>query len=491
MVRSTSTPTRSSDFSHETEAKIRALAKQVNKLPFRKAALYHPYPKQQLFHQLGKTKPERLLMAGNQEGKTIAGSFETHCHLTGMYPDWWEGRRWTHAIKAWAAGVTNRKTRDVVQQRLFGKRGKWGTGMIPKELIHEPVMSRGLSGLIDFVEVDHVSGGKSICWMKSYDESVDAWASDFIHEIWCDEEPPEAHWTEGLARLTTTGGGMTITFTPLKGISGVVRHFFPRPDTSERATVRMGLKDAKHIKVSQHEKLLAKYPEHERLARTEGLPVLGSGLVYTVPEHVVGIPAFQIPAHFAKLIAIDMGGGQHPFAAVLLAWDREADIIYVVDVYVSKEPQLAVHCSRLRHWGRIPVAWPHDVAAHSRGGGGQTYANLMRQEHLRMLPIHAQFEDGSNLVEPGIQLCHDRLYGGRLRVFDHLFAWFDEYRLYHRKEGKIVKIADDLMDATRYGVMMIRCAANVTPAFVVPEVVGMDYDPLKPPRQRSPEFDRL
>lgn len=474
------------------ELKLRALARELAKLPYRKAALYNPYPKQKLFHDVGKTKPERLLMAGNQEGKTIAGSFELSCHMTGAYPEWWAGRRWDHPIKAWAAGVTNRKTRDVVQQRLFGKRGRWGTGMIPKELIGEPVMSRGLSGLIDYVEVEHVpTGGKSICWMKSYDESVDAWASDFIHEIWCDEEPPEEHWTEGLARLTTTNGGLTITFTPLKGISGVVRHFFPRPDTAERTCIRMGLKDALHIKPENHAKILSKYPEHERLARTEGLPVLGSGLVYTVPENAIAHPPFKPPSHWPRLIAIDMGGGQHPFAAVFLAWDREADVVYIIDAYLSTQPQLAVHCSALRKWGPYPVAWPHDVAAHSRGGGGQTYANLMRAEHLKMLPVHAQFEDGSNLVEPGIQLVHDRLYGTRLRVFDHLFQWFDEYRLYHRKAGKIVKEADDLMDATRYGCMMIHHAKTIALPFNVPDTVGMDYDPFKPPRQRPLEIDRL
>ena len=253
--------------------------------------------------------------------------------------------------------------------------------------------------------------------------------------------------------------------------------------------IRMGLKDAKHIKAEDHARLLEKYPDHEREARTEGIPILGSGLVYTAPESIIRIPAFQIPQHWAKLIAVDLGGGQHPFAAVLLAWDRDVDQIFVVDTYKRLVPQLAIHCSALRKWGRIPVCWPHDAGAQSRGAEGRTYAQMMQAEGLDMLPSHATHTDGSFFVEPGIQMIQDRLSQGKLRVFEHLLDWFDEYRLYHRKEGKIVKADDDLMDAMRYGVMMIRAARTTKVTMRVPEAACMDYDPFKP-RQQSLEIER-
>ena len=47
---------------------------------------------------------------------------------------------------------------------------------------------------------------------------------------------------------------------------------------------------------------------------------------------------------------------------------------------------------------------------------------------------------------------------GRLKVFAHLEEWFDEFRLYHRKDGLVVKEFDDLMAATRYGVIALRFA---------------------------------
>ena len=52
----------------------------------------------------------------------------------------------------------------------------------------------------------------------------------------------------------------------------------------------------------------------------------------------------------------------------------------------------------------------------------------------------------------------DRMKTSRLKVFRHLNDWFEEFRLYHRKDGKIVKEHDDLLSATRYGLMMLRYA---------------------------------
>jgi hypothetical protein len=61
-------------------------------------------------------------------------------------------------------------------------------------------------------------------------------------------------------------------------------------------------------------------------------------------------------------------------------------------------------------------------------------------------------------VEAGITDLLSRMQTGRFKVFKHLNDWFQEYRMYHRKDGLIVKQHDDLMSATRIGVMMLRFA---------------------------------
>jgi hypothetical protein len=78
-----------------------------------------------------------------------------------------------------------------------------------------------------------------------------------------------------------------------------------------------------------------------------------------------------------------------------------------------------------------------------------------------MLHQHAQFEDGSVSVEAGLMDMLTRMETGKFKVFDTLLDWFEEFRLFHRKDGKVVKEGDDLLSATRYGVMMLRFAEQI------------------------------
>jgi hypothetical protein len=82
-----------------------------------------PYPKQREFFDAGRTKRERLLIAGNQNGKTHAGGFEAALHLTGDYPDWWQGRRFEKPTRGWIAGETSLAVRDIQQKKLCGEPG--------------------------------------------------------------------------------------------------------------------------------------------------------------------------------------------------------------------------------------------------------------------------------------------------------------------------------------------------------------------------------
>lgn len=66
-------------------------------------AEYGPYAKQKDFHDSGATFRERLFMAGNQLGKTLCAANEVAIHLTGLYPDWWQGLRFDRPTH-WLAG---------------------------------------------------------------------------------------------------------------------------------------------------------------------------------------------------------------------------------------------------------------------------------------------------------------------------------------------------------------------------------------------------
>lgn len=189
---------------------------------------YAPYPKQREFHAAGAVHRERLFMAGNQLGKTLAGACESAMHLTGRYPDWWTGRRFERPIRAWAAGVTAESTRDNPQRLLVGppqQRELWGGGAIPGAAIVDTVGARGVANALDHVVVAHAAGGQSVLAFKAYEKGREKWQGETLDLVWFDEEPPLDIYTEGLTRTNATGGMTMITFTPLLGMSAVVRMF--------------------------------------------------------------------------------------------------------------------------------------------------------------------------------------------------------------------------------------------------------------------------
>lgn len=437
-----------------------ALKKEAGRLLSERALdLYRPYMKQLAFHAAGKSFRERLLMAGNQLGKTWSAGAECAMHLTGEYPEWWPGRRFDKPIAMWAGGVTGEAVRDTTQRVLMGRVGQFGTGMIPKRSIVETSSARGIADALDTVTVKHKSGRESTLAFKSYEKGREKWQGETLDLVWFDEEPPPDIYTEGLARTNATGGFSMLTFTPLLGMSDVVRKFYPRPDTPDRHITNMTIHDAEHYTEEERQRIILSYPEHERDARSKGIPMLGSGRVFPLPETAITIEPFEVPAHWPQIGALDFGW-DHPTAAVKLAWDRETDVVYVIAAHRQSMATPATIAQTLRPWGDwLPWAWPHDGLQHDKGSG-QTLAEQYRNERLQMLEERAMFEDGGSGVEAGILEMLQRMQAGRLKVFAHLGDWFEEFRVYHRKDGKIVKVADDLMSATRYALMCLRFAST-------------------------------
>src|SRR3954465_5655838 len=117
--------------------RARVLRELGNVVATQQLELYHPYEKQAAFHAAGRDYRERALLAGNQIGKTYSAGAETAYHLTGLYPPWWQGRRFNRQVAGWAAGVTSEATRDTAQRILLGRAESLGTGLVPKRLIKE------------------------------------------------------------------------------------------------------------------------------------------------------------------------------------------------------------------------------------------------------------------------------------------------------------------------------------------------------------------
>lgn len=184
------------------------------------------YAKHLAFFKAGLDNRERLFLAGNRVGKTIAGGYESTCDLIGWYPDWWKGKKFDRPTKILVAGDTITTTRDIIQEKMLGPVGNFGTGLIPKDDIIKTVSRSGVSGAVDYALIKHrPTGGESTLLFRSYDQGRKIFQGFELDKAWMDEECPIDVYEEALIRTMTTGGGIVLTFTPLQGLTPLVLSF--------------------------------------------------------------------------------------------------------------------------------------------------------------------------------------------------------------------------------------------------------------------------
>ena len=457
----------------------------------------------------------RGMIAANRSGKTMCGAFECAVHLTGRYPRWWKGRRFDGPVRVWAAGKTNDKVRDILQPYLLGEykaaRGLGsrvtGTGMVPHEDVVQGslVPKSGVPGLIDTIKVRHQSGrGLSTLGVKSFQQGRQAFEGTGQHVVWLDEEPPMDVYNEAWTRLTTTRGLLLFTFTPLDGVSDVVKRFMPEvvesgaleappydpvgeaeaemvsaaerrrqaflralsaaePGADRMAGVpalrwglalspqRYGLRlggdgPIPHLTERMKAEAKAEWPRHEWPARTQGIPVLSEGRIYPYDSEMFVVPPARLEPWWRRCIALDPGWR---FTGVaFLAHDTTRDVVRLYDEYLGRQAPARVHAGVVR--ARAP--W-------SKGVVDPSARNRNIEDGRRLIEIYREagldvVEADRHTVESGIEEMADRITSGRLEVAAHCQHFLREYGWYRRDQfGRPVKGDDHLLDAVRYGVM--------------------------------------
>jgi phage terminase large subunit-like protein len=483
-----------------------ALTELVRRRRRRRLFAYQPYPRQYEFHAAGASFRQRCLMAGNQEGKTYSAAHEVAMHVTGLYPDWWPGKKFTRAVLVWTASESNESSREIIQSMLLGteecdmNHPDFGTGTIPGDsIIRITRRQAGVTDVVDQIMVRHKGGGTSRIVLKAYEQKRPKFQGKKVDIFWPDEEPDDPGiYSEGLTRTQAADGGMTmLTFTPLRGYTSIVKDFLePQPGEEHlRHTTNMTIYECTggtwpedtpwagqpwtgHYTESQTKDIVAAWKPYERDARAKGIPIAGEGRVFLTPEEDIMITPFPIPRHFRHIAGIDFGMG-HPFAHVCCAYDADQDVFYVYDAWRKAEETPSHHAVKINKRGKwIPVAWPHDGENRDKDSGVKLQKSY-RKEGVKMLGISARYDNdtgGRQAQEPVIVDIDDRMQNGTFKVFSHLDKWFEEYRRYHRKDGKIVAVMDDILKATFYAYMMRRYAR---PGEVPVQRVVMSRPPLK------------
>ena len=419
-------------------------------------------------------------------GKTIAGCMEMAFHLTGNYPEWFKGHKieprtnvtsGEKEISCWVIGTDTKTVRDSLQAKLVGTVAKEFTdGCIHADLIDRDsvIMARGVTGLVDTIYIRHKSGCKAKLQFRSYEQGRGNLQSATVDACYCDEEPPSDIMGEIRARLGATGGFLYMAVTPLSGMTPLVQEFWAH-DNPDKFLVCLSAYEALHYSPEKLRKLESKYAglsESERQARMNGIPTMGSGVVFPVDDKDIWFDYDgKVPETWERIGGLDFGRGDHPTAVVWCARDPMTDTVYVYDCIETIRKSVAENASLMRRRGAwIPISYPHDLMRDSgvsvsndklKQTEGYRYKQMYEDEGVTLTPTNAKTVEGSTKVEVGICEMRQRMLEGRLKVAKHLSEWFKEKQTYrYGEDGKPIKEKDHLLDATRYAIIMLRYAVS-------------------------------
>lgn len=414
------------------------------------------------------TNVESCLCAANQIGKTFTGSTIDAFHLTGDYPEDYPGHRFELPPEVWGLGYSMEKTRDLLQTALFGEyvNNKFQGGLIPPHLILSHESATGTPNAMRSVRVRH-KRGISVIKFWSYSQGQHALMGDVVDWFHVDEEPrDQAIRPQLLTRIINgdngRGGRGIYTFTPENGRTELVIQFMDEP-SNDQFFMMKGWDDAPHITPDKRERMLSVIPKHQVDMRTRGLPMLGQGRIYDLSQDFIECAPISIPEHWFVIGGMDFGW-DHPQAQIKLVEDRDNGMFYLTNEWANRQTSANDAWGAVKPWQEhVPVAWPHDGLQHEKG---RDDAKQQKTHYVnagfRLLDSHATWPEGGNSVENGIYEIRDLMAKGQFKVFRGLSGWFDEFLQYHRDEkGKIVKVRDDRLDATRYAYMMRRHAIRV------------------------------
>lgn len=423
------------------------------------------YPKHCEFMAKGALYNIRAFIAANRVGKSITGAYELVCHLTGKYPHWWVGKRFNRPIKAWACARENKQMREAIQEILFGSFSDIGTGLIRKEDLqdeHGHIQTWSMAGSANCIVtclVKHISGEYSQLDFKTYAQGWQEFQGTKRDVVWLDEEPDDYKiYTECLTRTAGKAGQEGIlycTFTPNLGFSRLVLSFLPgaampeggiSKDNPGKFVLAAAWEDCPHLSEEWKIQALAEYDPMERDARSRGVPSMGSGRIFPVPEDYIKCSPFEIPEYWPRVYGLDFGWNNT--AAIWITQDPSTKCYYLYAEY--KDGKLAdyVHINAIKSKGE----WIPGVADPS--GGGRKDDGILRYDDW--LTKGLTLQRGDNAIHAGIAKLLSLFESGQMKVFSHLEKFFKEYRVYRYDINDPNKPApkqdDHILDALRYGI---------------------------------------
>jgi phage terminase large subunit-like protein len=445
-------------------------------MKFNQLKYFRPFEHQKTFFKTGSSD-RRGILAANRVGKTVSTCYETAMHLTGLYPDWWQGYRFTTPITCMVAGEGWSQVALVLQNELLGTQDvkiteNLGTGAIPRDCIVVDTMRNDGANNIG-CEIRHISGSNSYLLFANYTQEVRQLQGFKLNLAVFDEQPPDDFFSEIVTRTATTQGKVLCSFTPLKGLNGLVSKFWNKEEGYEY--IRVSWDDVPEyspwgepfLLKETRRQLERDYLPHEREARIAGKPVMGKGAVFQLgvwPTYKTGEIDFLRMPNIHRVIALDLGLVNDKTVISLMYWDPYEKTAYLHRQIVVQGIEEAVPTQYVNHLLRpevfgTPIVLPADASTAGRYTmSSSSIRELFEQYGLNvydkaiMNPVDQQGRT-TNHKSYGINQMRQMLEVGSLMVNENCTHFLSEANNYYVDERGRFSDPDDCIDSARYALL--------------------------------------
>ena len=446
---------------------------QYNQLKY-----FRPFEHQLRFFATGAAE-RRGILAANRIGKTVSTCFETAYHLTGLYPEWWpeHARRFNKPITVMVAGEGWQQVAMVLQNELLGTqdvkiREQLGTGAIPRDLIRFDTMRSDGANCLG-VEIRHSSGSNSYLVFANYTQEVRQMQGFKLTLAVFDEQPPDDFFSEIVTRTATTQGQVLCSFTPLKGLNGLVSKFWHHEEGYEH--IRVSWDDVPEydpwgepfLLNETRRQLERDYLPHERDARRNGVPVMGKGAVFQIrnwPTYQTGDYDFRNTRGLNRVIALDLGLVNDKTVISLMYWDPDNQEAWLHTQITVKGTEEANPVNWIQHLMRpevfgTPIVLPPDAGTVGRYTmSALSIRQLFEQYELNVYPDPIRNPPDAegrttNHKAFGINTMRQMLELGTLHVNENCVEFLREAQNYYVDEKGRFSDPDDCIDSARYALL--------------------------------------
>lgn len=292
------------------------------------------HKKQLMFHK--STKRNRWVFGGNRSGKTECGAVEAVWMARGIHPY----RLNRNGVRGWVVSVSYEVQREVAQSKILK--------FLKPEWVENIVMMSGKKGspehgIIDYIVINNVFGGKSVIGFKSMDQGREKFQGASLDFVWFDEEPPQDIYDECRMRIMDKCGDIFGTMTPLKGLTWVYNEIYLNlRDNPEIWHITMQWEDNPFLEKAEIELLTNTMNDESIMSRKYGKFSHAEGLVYSeFDSNIHVIDPFDVPLEWHDNISIDPGLN-NPLSCHFYAVDYDG-VIYVIAEHYEKEKDIEYH----------------------------------------------------------------------------------------------------------------------------------------------------